>query len=107
MGDLELNPIVGNVVFGSGREKWAFSLDFFSENLAKKFGLNKQKLQKKLWGEHYYDPKSKAWRTQNTDEEGNLLERGFLKFVLNPIFEVIKVCKSGDKSAVAKMMQSL
>lgn len=31
MGEIELDPRVGNVAFGSGKDCWGFTLNFFAE----------------------------------------------------------------------------
>lgn len=49
MGKLELHPVIGNVAFGSGKECWAFTLKKFAEMYAKKFGMDADKMQGKLW----------------------------------------------------------
>ncbi len=44
MGEVELNPVKGNVAFGSGKDCWGFTLKIFAEMYAKKFGIEVSKL---------------------------------------------------------------
>lgn len=44
MGSLECNPTLGNVVFGAGKDQWAFSLTTFARIYEKKFGVPKETL---------------------------------------------------------------
>lgn len=39
MGKTILDPTLGNVAFGSGKDQWAFTLTFFSKFYSKKFGI--------------------------------------------------------------------
>jgi ribosome assembly protein 1 len=56
---LYFSPDLGNVAFSSAVHRWAFSPSQFSEFYAKKLGVNSQVLTKCLWGEFYFNPKSK------------------------------------------------
>lgn len=47
-------------------------------------------LCKKLWGNNFYDPVSKKWKKEPYNDKGERLERGFVKFILNPIINVHK-----------------
>merc|ERR1712168_1783475 len=75
MGDIQIHPSLGTVGFGSGLHSWAFSLKQFADMYAKKFGTETGKLMKKLWGDNYFNPKTKKW-TKNGDGE---LKRAFVQ----------------------------
>ena len=77
LGDVQVYPDQGTVAFGSGLHGWAFTLRQFATRYAKKFGVGKEKLMPKLWGDNYFNPKTKKWSTKNVDAEGKPLERGF------------------------------
>lgn len=77
LGDVQVYPEQGTVAFGSGLHGWAFSLRQFAGRYAKKFGVGKEKLMPKLWGDNYFNPKTKKWSTKNVDADGKALERGF------------------------------
>jgi elongation factor 2 len=51
---------------------------------ADKFGIQVDKLMKNLWGDRFFNPKTKKWT--NTNEDGS--KRGFVQFVLEPIYKV-------------------
>lgn len=63
MGEIMCDPSVGNVAFGSGKEQWAFTLTKFARIYAKKFGIDFDKMMKKLWGDNFFDAKNKKWKT--------------------------------------------
>lgn len=44
MGEVELNPVKGNVAFGSGKDCWGFTLKIIAEMYSKKFGIEVSKL---------------------------------------------------------------
>lgn len=77
LGDVQVYPDQGTVAFGSGLHGWAFTLRQFANRYAKKFGVSKDKLMPKLWGDNYFNPKTKKWSTKSTDADGAQLERGF------------------------------
>lgn len=56
MGDLTLDPTIGNVAFGAGKDQWAFTLRTFAKIFSKKNGISEQKMMSKLWGDNYFDP---------------------------------------------------
>lgn len=39
MGLVELDPTIGNVAFGSGKDCWGFTLKMFADIYSKKFGI--------------------------------------------------------------------
>jgi len=85
VGDFSLDPVRGNVVFGSGYQQWAFTLERFAGIWSPTFKTEPVKLKEKLWGEWRFDKKGKKWTTNEQDEEGGLLPRSFCQFILDPI----------------------
>ena len=51
---------------------------------AKKFGVPVAKLMDKLWGESYFNPKTKKWA--KTKDDDNV--RAFNQYILDPIYKV-------------------
>ena len=49
-GVVRVDPANASVGFGSGLHGWAFTLKQFAEIYASKFGVDTEKLMKKLWG---------------------------------------------------------
>ena len=47
---IRVDPSNASVGFGSGLHGWAFTLKQFGEIYAAKFGVDTEKLMKKLWG---------------------------------------------------------
>ncbi|CAD5212270.1 unnamed protein product [Bursaphelenchus xylophilus] len=103
MGPIMVNPAEGNVGFGSGLHGWAYTLKQFAEMYASKFGIQVDKLMKNLWGDRFFNQKTKKW--SNSQEDG--AERGFSKFVLAPIFKVFDAIMNIKKDEVAKLITQL
>ena len=61
MGIVRVDPSNASVGFGSGLHGWAFTIKQFSEMYAEKFGVPVAKLMSKLWGENFFNPKTKKW----------------------------------------------
>jgi hypothetical protein len=61
LGDSQVYPDKGTVAFGSGLHGWAFTLRQFAARYSKKFGVDKEKMMDRLWGDNYFNPKTKKW----------------------------------------------
>lgn len=107
MGDAELNPIKGNVAFGSGKDCWGFTLSQFARMYAKKFGIEEHKMMHRLWGDNYFDTKAKVWRTSNIDKDGQVLSRAFCQFIIDPIVKVSKACLEMNQEAIDKLLVTM
>merc|ERR1712127_512173 len=84
MGVVSVDPSKGSVGFGSGLHGWAFTLKQFAEIYASKFGVDTEKLMKKLWGENFFNPKTKKWAKVKADDN----KRSFNMYVLDPIYKM-------------------
>lgn len=77
LGDVQVYPEQGTIAFGSGLHGWAFSLSQFAKRYAKKFGVDREKMMARLWGDNYFNPKTKKWTNKGVDADGKPLERCF------------------------------
>ena len=66
MGVVRVDVNNGSVGFGSGLHGWAFTLKQFAEMYASKFGVDTDKMMKKLWRESFFNPKTKKWSKEKT-----------------------------------------
>lgn len=104
----DLNPVNGNVAFGSGKDCWAFTLDQFAERYSSKFNLSKDKLKERLWGNNFYDSETKQWKT--IQHEGDIkptMKRGFSEFVMSPIIEIAQAALQSDVTKVQTLAKKL
>ncbi|KAJ7757517.1 P-loop containing nucleoside triphosphate hydrolase protein [Mycena metata] len=107
LGDVQVYPEKGTVAFGSGLHGWGFTLLQFAARYAKKFGVDKEKMMAKLWGDNFFNPATRKWSTKPTDADGKPLERAFNSFVLDPIFKIFDAVMNFKKDAIAPMLEKL
>lgn len=107
LGDVQVYPDQGTVAFGSGLHGWAFTIREFADKYASKFGVDRNKMMKRLWGDHYFNPKTKKWTNKATDHKGNALTRSFAMFVLDPIYKLIGAIMNGKTEQAKVMIEKL
>ncbi|KAJ6601205.1 eukaryotic translation elongation factor 2 [Mycena vulgaris] len=107
LGDVQVQPEKGTVVFGSGLQGWAFTLHQFARRYSKKFGVDERKMLKRLWGNHFFDPGAKSWTVNDHGEDGERFQRGFTHFVLDPIYKLFDAVLSVDKPVIEHILQKL
>jgi len=107
LGDVQVYPEKGTVGFGSGLHRWGFTLTKFAEMYAAKFGVSKDRMIQKLWGDNYYDPKSKKWKKNGLGDDGTHLRRAFVQFILDPIYKLFDSIKKNQTAVFDKILNSL
>jgi len=105
VGDVQVYPQKGTVAFGSGLHGWAFTLRQFAKRYSQKFGVDKNKMMERLWGDNFFNHKTKKWTTSS--EEG--VERAFNSFVLEPIYQLFTALMhpKPDSEKITKMLEKL
>merc|ERR1712213_14691 len=103
MGVVRVDPSNASVGFGSGLHGWAFTLKQFSELYAAKFGVDVDKLMKKLWGENFFNAKTKKWGKTKTEDN----VRSFCQFVLDPIYKMFDAIMNFKKDVTDKLLDKL
>ncbi|KAK5138459.1 Elongation factor 2 [Meristemomyces frigidus] len=106
LGDCQVMPDKGTIAFGSGLHGWAFTVRQFATKYAKKFGVDKTKMMERLWGENFFNPKTKKWTKVGT-YEGEPLERCFNQFCLDPIFRIFDSIMNFKKDEIPKLLAKL
>lgn len=106
IGDVQVYPQKGTVAFGSGLHGWAFTLRQFSLRYAKKFGVDKNKMMERLWGDNFFNPHTKKW-TKSDTYEGKPLERAFNQFILDPIFKIFAAVMNFKKDEINLLLGKL
>jgi len=103
MGIVRVDPSNASVGFGSGLHGWAFTIKQFAELYSSKFGVDVDKLMKKLWGENFFNLKTKKW--SKTKSEDNV--RSFCQFVLDPIYKMFDAIMNFKKDETDKLLDKL
>ncbi len=92
-----MDPSLGNVAIGSGLHGWGFTLRQMAAMYAEKLNVDENKLLRKLWGDNFYNSQTRKW----SKAPGAGFERGFNKFVLEPIYKVLKATLREEPSEEA------
>jgi elongation factor 2 len=107
LGDVQVYPERGTIAFGSGLHGWAFTIRQFAGRYSKKFGVDRQKMMDRLWGDNFFNPKTKKWTKIDTDADGQKLERAFNQFILDPIFKIFSSVMNFKKDEVTTLLTKL
>ncbi|KLO10112.1 P-loop containing nucleoside triphosphate hydrolase protein [Schizopora paradoxa] len=107
LGDVQVYPDKGTVAFGSGLHGWCFTLRQFANRYAKKFGVDKEKMMGRLWGDNYFNPATKKWTTKSTDADGKPLERAFNMLILDPIYKIFDAVMNSKTDLINAMLEKL
>lgn len=102
-GDFSVHPTNGTVGFGSGLHSWAFSLKQFGSMYSKKFNIEIPKLMKRLWGDNFYDAKSKKWIKNATTAAP---KRAFVQYILDPIYKVFDAIMNEKVAEIEKLKKA-
>jgi len=107
MGDCQVYPQNGNVAMGSALHGWGFTLNTFARMYAKRFGVEPKKLLPKLWGDNFFDAKTKKWYTEGFLENGTELQRAFCSMILDPIMKLANSVLDNKKDLYQPMIAKL
>ncbi|XP_068210066.1 translation elongation factor 2-like [Palaemon carinicauda] len=103
MGDIFVDASAGSVGFGSGLHGWAFSLKEFADIYSSRFNIPAEKLMMKLWGENYFNKKTKKWSKFKTRNN----ERSFTVYVLEPIYKLFDAIMNFKTDETQKLLDTL
>lgn len=95
--------VQGTVAFSAGLHAWAFSIPQFAKTYSTKTSTPYEKWLDRLWGEHFLDPKTGKWQKSKTNDN----VRGFVKFIYEPIFNIIQAAMNDQKDKLWAMTDKL
>jgi elongation factor 2 len=107
LGDVTVYPEYGTVGFGSGLHAWGFTVTRFAKMYSARFGISRNKLMRKLWGENYFNHTTKKWTSKSFDDKNQPLERAFCGFILKPIQTLFKAIMENKKDIYEPMVKKL
>ncbi|KAF7170838.1 hypothetical protein CNMCM5623_003338 [Aspergillus felis] len=102
LGDVQVYPDRGTVAFGSGLHGWAFTVRQFAVKYAKKFGVDRKKMLERLWGDNYFNPKTKKWTKTGENDQ-----RAFNMFILDPIFKIFAAVTNDKQEEIFNLVEKL
>ena len=79
------SPVKGNVLFSSASLGFCFSLPSFCDVHADIYGERINQLVNCLWGDVFWDADDRKFKSSS---DGGMLPRGFVAFVLEPIYKL-------------------
>lgn len=103
MGEVRVDPSKGSVGFGSGLHGWAFTLKQFAEMYAAMFKIDVVKLMNRLWGENFFNAKTKKWAKVKDDDN----KRSFVMYVLDPIYKVFDAIMNYKADEIPKLLEKI
>jgi elongation factor 2 len=103
----QIDPVNGTCAFGSALFGWAFTCTKFAKVYSKKFGIDRDKMQKKLWGDVFFDQKAKKWKTEPVADDGTELKRTFVQFMMEPVIRLCRATMNGETEKIDKMLKTL
>ncbi|KAG0053422.1 Elongation factor 2, partial [Gryganskiella cystojenkinii] len=71
------------------------------------FGVDQDKIAKKLWGDHFFIPATKLWSRKSHDEDGKPRERAFNMFILDPILKIFDTIMNRKKEDTSVLLGKL
>ena len=108
MGEAQqIDPKIGTAAMGSALFGWAFTLTKFAKVYSKKFGIAREKMMDKLWGDNFYDAKAKKWKNHDKADDGGQLKRAFVGFMMEPVIRLCRATMNGEMEKVDKMLINL
>ncbi|KAL2826027.1 hypothetical protein BJY01DRAFT_262471 [Aspergillus pseudoustus] len=92
-----IDPVAGNIAFGSLAHGWAVTLPHFGARYGEKLGLTSEDLAQRLWGDNFFDTETRAW-SEEPQHHGRTLKRSFIHFILDPIFKIYDAARSASET---------
>ncbi|UJR28421.1 hypothetical protein I4U23_009661 [Adineta vaga] len=99
------SPHYNNVLFASALDGWGFGIHHFADLYAKKLSIKREVLMKTLWGDFYFDRKSKRV-FKGAQSKGQ--KPMFVQFILENIWSVYEtIITRRDNEKLEKIVASI
>jgi ribosome assembly protein 1 len=98
------SPQKGNVCFCSSIHGWGFKIEDFANIYHEKLGMKKKALNTTLWGEFFFNSKTKTIKTKSSKKDEKPM---FVQFILDNIWSVYQSLISENKKKIEKISQTL
>jgi len=103
----QVDPCRGTVAFGSALFGWAFTVTMFAKTYSQKFGISREKMMEKLWGDNFFDAGAKKWKNHSKADDESELKRAFVSFIMSPVIRLCRASYNGNWEQVDKMLPTL
>ncbi|KAL3124898.1 hypothetical protein niasHT_001791 [Heterodera trifolii] len=102
------SPLMGNVIFASGRYSICFSLESFANIYAAKHSqLNAEKFSRRLWGDMFFDTALKKFTKKPQLGGATPTPRSFVHFILEPMYKLFSQVVGDVDTCLPKLQQHL
>ena len=64
-------------------------------------------MREKLWGDHYFDTFARMWKKNPKAENGTILKRVFVQFLMDPIIRLTGAIMNGNDEAIDKILNTI
>eukprot|EP01125_Pyxidicula_operculata_P013602 TRINITY_DN450_c0_g1_i1.p1 TRINITY_DN450_c0_g1~~TRINITY_DN450_c0_g1_i1.p1 ORF type:complete len:810 (+),score=225.15 TRINITY_DN450_c0_g1_i1:228-2657(+) len=105
--EVNVDPLRGDISFGSGKQGWAFTLPQYAEMIAQKTGKKVSSIINRMWGNHFYDSETQRFYDQPVSPTGKPLERYVCQVLLKPLIKIYQTIIQGNKEELDKMLPSI
>uniref|UniRef100_H3G6U9 Elongation factor 2 n=1 Tax=Phytophthora ramorum TaxID=164328 RepID=H3G6U9_PHYRM len=107
--EMLFSPSNGNVIFASATDGWAFGIGYFAALYAKKLDVPPRVMRQALWGEYYYNAKTKKIVTKPPTSNSQTM---FCSFILDLIWATYTamanpVSSDADMETLRKLTRQL
>jgi elongation factor 2 len=100
----QVDPIKGQVAFGSGLHQWGFTLKHFARFYAAKFNSTEDKMAEKLWGDWVFATvdgtnkwiNSSSVNTNRGVDRETGSKRAFVAFIMDPIIGMFQAVMNNE-----------
>ena len=102
-----LSPELGNVVFASAQQGWSFTLASFAKiygRSTKSTAWDEEAFMQRLWGDIFFNPETRKFQRKQRDTQAI---RGFVYFILEPLYKLYAQTIGEDMPTLKKTLQSL
>ena len=107
LGVIQIDPTRGTCAMGSALFGWAFTLTKFADTYSSKFGIDREKMTQKLWGDNFFDGKGKKWKNHKDADDGSELQRAFVQFIMRPVIGLCRAAMNGEWEKIDKMLKPI
>ena len=102
-----VSPELGNVAFACAAQGWSFTLKSFAKIYSKLSGSgqwDEEAFSQRLWGDIFFNPATRKFQRKQRDNEAI---RGFVYFILEPLYKLYAQTIAEDAATLRKTLKSL
>eukprot|EP00916_Digyalum_oweni_P002618 GHVL01004752.1.p1 GENE.GHVL01004752.1~~GHVL01004752.1.p1 ORF type:complete len:970 (-),score=170.39 GHVL01004752.1:228-2759(-) len=103
----KVSPLLGNVAFSSGLFKFIFTIQSFAKIYSETANFNSNHFARCLWGDVYFDSKSRKFSKNSTPQGGGESRRTFVEFILEPLYKIFAYTVGEERQELQPIIAEL